>query len=221
MFIKIPDQTEIKKTSFKQLLDGKFCRELAGRHLFYRIFKRLTDMVLSAFALILFSPVWLIIIALIKIDSKGPAIFSHIRVGKGGKIFRLYKFRTMSRDVKAEEFAPNTLKDKRITRMGRFLRRTSLDEVPQFWNILRGEMSLIGPRPEMQFIVNTYDEMQKKRLLIKPGLTGLWQVLGRKDLPLHENAEYDFFYILHQSPLLDLQIFLKTITVIISGKGAY
>ena len=101
------------------------------------------------------------------------------------------------------------------------VRRTSLDELPQLLNVLRGEMSLVGPRPEMPFIVSQYNDWQRIRLSIKPGLTGLWQILGRKDLYLHENLEYDFFYIKNQSLLLDLIILLKTIPAVLKGKGAY
>jgi lipopolysaccharide/colanic/teichoic acid biosynthesis glycosyltransferase len=221
MFIKIPNQQEIKKISFEQLQDFGFCKKLNESKSFYRFAKRIIDVLISVAALVLFSPFWLLLIVLVKIDSKGAAVFGHIRVGKNGKSFRLYKFRTMHEGVSNAEFAPTNLRDKRITRMGKFLRRTSLDEVPQFWNVIKGEMSFIGPRPEMQFLVAKYDPMQKRRLLVKPGITGLWQVAGRKDLPLHENAEYDYFYILHQSFFLDLQILLKTISVVISGKGAY
>jgi lipopolysaccharide/colanic/teichoic acid biosynthesis glycosyltransferase len=221
MHRKIPDQKEIKNISFQELQDEKFRKSLAARNRIYLIVKRIVDVLISIASLIIFFPVWLIIIVLIRLDSRGSAIFSHERVGKNGKIFRLYKFRTMRLGVNAAEYAPTTLNDPRITRIGKFLRRTSLDEVPQFLNIIKGDMALIGPRPEMQFIVKKYDEMQKCRLLVLPGLTGLWQILGRKDLPLHENAEYDYYYILHQSLALDLIISLKTVSVIISGKGAY
>jgi lipopolysaccharide/colanic/teichoic acid biosynthesis glycosyltransferase len=221
MCLKIPNREDLKKMSFAELKDAEFYGNLASRKPFYRFIKRIVDIVISLVALIAFAPLWLLIILLIRMNSKGPAIFSHNRVGKNGKIFRLYKFRTMQQGVGAEEFAPTTLDDPRITGVGRFLRRISLDEVPQFWNVMKGEMSFIGPRPEMQFLVAKYDSMQKKRLLVKPGMTGLWQILGRKDIPLHENAEYDYYYILHQSLFLDLQILLKTFSVVVSGKGAY
>ncbi len=221
MKMRIPKQEDLKKLSFAELMDEELCKKLTRRKPVYRFIKRILDVAISLSALVLFSPLWLAIIILIKIDSCGPAVFSHIRVGENGKIFRLYKFRTMYQGVGSQEFAPTNLGDKRITGMGRFLRRTSLDEVPQFWNVLMGEMSFIGPRPEMQFLVEKYDSMQKKRLLARPGMTGLWQVLGRKDLPLHENAEYDYYYILNRSLFLDLQILLKTVRVVVSGKGAY
>lgn len=221
MFPHLPAPAEVKKLSFHKLEDENWCRNPDSRMPVYRFVKRLMDLVVSALALLIFAPFWILLILLVRLDSKGPAIFSHMRVGKKGKLFRLYKFRTMHAGAGKQEFAPTSFKDPRITRMGRFMRRTSLDELPQIWNILKGEMSLVGPRPEMEFIVNKYTAMQKNRLLVTPGLTGLWQVLGRKDLPLHENAEYDYYYILHRSFLLDLHILLKTIIVVISGKGAY
>ena len=221
MFPHIPAPAEVKKLSFHKLEDENWCKNPGSRMPVYSFVKRLMDIVLSALALVLFAPFWILLILFIRLDSKGPAIFSHMRAGKNGKLFRLYKFRTMSRGVAAHEFAPTTLKDPRITRMGRFMRRTSLDEMPQLWNIMKGEMSLVGPRPEMEFIVKKYRGMQSRRLLVKPGLTGLWQVLGRKDLPLHENAEYDYYYILHRSLWLDLWILLKTVGAVLYGKGAY
>jgi exopolysaccharide biosynthesis polyprenyl glycosylphosphotransferase len=166
-------------------------------------------------------PFWILICAAIRFTSKGSALFRQERVGKDGKIFRIFKFRTMYRDVPNYQEAPRVRNDPRITKIGRLLRRTSLDELPQLLNVLKGEMSLVGPRPEMPFIVSQYNEWQRIRLSIKPGLTGLWQILGRKDLYLHENLEYDFFYIKNQSILLDLIILLKTIPAVVKGKGAY
>ncbi len=187
----------------------------------YRIIKRILDIILSLAVFVVFIPLWLLIIVAIKLESKGAAIFSQKRVGKNGKKFVMYKFRTMYKEVNPNDYAPSKKDDERITKVGRFLRKTSLDELPQFWNVLKGEMSMVGPRPEMPFIVKTYTEWQKRRLDVKPGITGLWQILGRKDLPLHENIEYDFYYIKNQSLLLDLVILIKTVTAVISGKGAY
>lgn len=187
----------------------------------YQIIKRLLDVGLSGFALLLFSPLILGIAVLIRWESKGPALFKQKRVGERGALFTLYKFRTMHRDTNPHEHAPKDAKDSRVTRIGGWLRRTSLDEIPQFWNVLKGDMSLVGPRPEMPFIVAGYKEWQRRRLDVKPGITGLWQILGRKNLPLHENIEYDFYYIKNQSLLLDLVILLKTVGVVLRGKGAY
>jgi len=166
-------------------------------------------------------PLWIIIWGVIRMTSRGPAIFRQERVGKDGELFNIYKFRTMFQHVNNYEEAPRARNDPRVTRIGRILRRTSLDELPQLLNVLRGEMSLVGPRPEMPFIVAQYNEWQRIRLTIKPGLTGLWQILGRKDLYLHENLEYDFFYIKNQSLVLDLIILLKTIPAVLKGKGAF
>jgi exopolysaccharide biosynthesis polyprenyl glycosylphosphotransferase len=189
--------------------------------IFYHVFKRCADMGFSIVILILFSPFWLLIVLAIRLESPGKALFSQDRVGKNGKVFTIYKFRTMRHEVNPNDFAPTDKKDTRITRIGRFLRKTSLDEFPQFWNVIKGNMSVVGPRPEMPFIVETYKEWQRRRLDAKPGITGLWQILGRKDLPLHENIEYDFYYIKNQSLLLDLVILIKTVAAVFRGKGAY
>lgn len=190
-------------------------------NIFYRLVKRILDILLSLIGLIIALPFWLLIVVLIRLDSKGSAHFVHSRIGKNGSKFKLYKFRTMKKSVGSYETAPLKAGDKRITRIGKFLRKTSLDELPQLLNVLKGEMSLVGPRPEMPFIVEKYSKWQRKRLEVKPGLTGLWQILGRKDLPLHENIEYDFYYIQNQSLLLDFVILLKTVWVVIKGKGAF
>lgn len=187
----------------------------------YRLVKRVIDVIVSLFGLIVLSPLWLFIVIAIRIDSQGKALLKQKRVGKKGKIFMMYKFRTMKKDADLYAKAPRKNDDNRVTAVGSFLRKTSLDELPQLINIVKGDMSLVGPRPEMPFIVKGYSKWQRKRLEVKPGLTGLWQILGRKDLPLHENIEYDFYYIQNQSLLLDLVIIFKTIGAVITGKGAY
>ncbi len=187
----------------------------------YDIAKRIFDLVLATAGLIITLPLWVIIAIAIKLDSPGPVLFKQERVGKNGKIFIMYKFRTMYKDTPKFSYAPSDKNDPRITRVGRFLRTTSLDELPQLINVIKGEMSLVGPRPEMPFIVEQYEDWQRKRLEVLPGITGLWQILGRKDLPLHENLEYDFYYIKNRSFWLDLSILLKTIPILIKRKGAY
>lgn len=179
------------------------------------------DILLSLVGIIVLSPFMLVIGIIIRLDSKGKALFTQERIGKDGKKFLMFKFRTMRRDTDEQEFAPRSPRDERVTKVGKFLRRTSLDELPQLFNILIGQMAIVGPRPEMSFIVKNYTKLQRARLLIKPGLTGLWQLAGRKDLPLHENVEFDLYYIERQSLLLDLIIFLKTFRVVLNGKGAY
>jgi exopolysaccharide biosynthesis polyprenyl glycosylphosphotransferase len=190
-------------------------------NILFRATKRLMDIVLSALGLIIFAPLWILIVAGIKLDSPGKALIKQKRVGKDGGIFEMYKFRTMKNDTGLYEKAPFSPDDPRITKFGKFLRKTSLDELPQLINVLKGEMSLVGPRPEMPFIVENYSNWQRKRLEVKPGLTGLWQILGRKDLPLHENIEYDFYYIKNQSLILDMVILVKTVWTVIRGKGAF
>jgi len=188
----------------------------------HRFAKRAMDitiaLALSPFA----GSILLVIASYLKLRWKEPVLFKHQRVGKDGKLFMMYKLRTMDPGVDLYAQAPTDPNDPRISgRLGRFLRRTSLDELPQLWNVLKGEMSLVGPRPEMPFVVERYEQWQKRRLVVKPGITGLWQIMGRKDLPLYANLEYDFYYIQNQSILFDLIILLKTLPVVLFGKGAY
>lgn len=218
---RLPEIEELKKISFEDLLLENYRNGILKNNLLFHNVKRFLEVIFSIIIIILLSPIWLLLVILIRINSKGKAIFMHKRVGKDGREFNLYKFRTMYEGVKDQEFAPTSPNDPRITKMGRFLRKTSLDEVPQFWNIIKGDMSLVGPRPEMPFIVKDYSDLERTRLLLRPGLTGLWQIKGRKDLPLHENIEFDLYYIINQSFLLDLIILIKTIMVVLKGKGAY
>jgi lipopolysaccharide/colanic/teichoic acid biosynthesis glycosyltransferase len=124
-------------------------------------------------------------------------------------------------DVDPYEVAPRERNDLRITPFGRWLRATSLDELPQLLDVLAGHMSLVGPRPEMPFIVDTYDDWQRRRLAVKPGITGLWQILGRKDLPMHQNLQYDFYYIRNRSIAHDLSIMIRTVGAVLSRRGAF
>ncbi|HNY28131.1 MAG TPA: sugar transferase [Candidatus Sumerlaeota bacterium] len=183
--------------------------------------KRGVDLILAGLGLLFLGPLAVLFALLVRLDSPGPALFRHERVGLDGRPFSLLKFRTMFLDSDPYAEAPADQNDSRITRFGRFLRRTSLDELPQLLNILKGEMSLVGPRPEMPFIVATYKPWQAGRLRVKPGLTGLWQVAGRKTLPLHDNLEYDFFYVCNPSLALDLEILLRTLPAVLRGKGAF
>lgn len=178
--------------------------------------KLVMDYALGTIFLLLSLPFWLILGLLIRLESAGPVLVREERIGRKGKPFQLYKFRTLYRTVLPQE-QPRGWKDPRVTRFGRLLRRTSLDEWPQLLNILRGEMSLVGPRPELAEIVANYKEWQKLRLQVKPGITGLWQIMGRKDLFVHQNLEYDFYYIKNRSLLLDLSILLRTIPAMLFG----
>jgi lipopolysaccharide/colanic/teichoic acid biosynthesis glycosyltransferase len=153
--------------------------------------------------------------------SPGPAFITQERAGRNGTSFRMHKFRTMWSDVDRYAVAPTDVSDPRITDYGRWLRGTSIDELPQLINVIKGEMSLVGPRPEMPFIVENYDDWQRRRLSVKPGITGLWQILGRKDLPMHTNLQYDFYYIRNRSLTLDASILLRTIGAVLSRRGAF
>ncbi len=182
--------------------------------------KRIFDFLFALFWLIVLSPAFLLIALLIKIDSSGPVVFRQMRVGLNGKLFEILKFRTMSIDSPAYAETPRMQNDPRITRVGAFLRATGLDELPQLLNVIKGEMSIVGPRPEMPFIVEKYSELEKKRLKAKPGITGLWQVYARSEnLPIHHHIEYDLYYIENFSLLLDLIIILDTIPTAVLKTG--
>jgi len=187
---------------------------------FDRVLKRAFDLVLATAALVFLSPVTLLSAIAIKLDSPGPILYGPWRVGENGRLFRMWKFRTMIQDADQERLF-KAKDDPRRTRVGAVLRRWSVDELPNLLNVLAGEMSLVGPRPEQPWIVERYEPWQRKRLAVPPGITGWWQVNGRSDLPLHENVEYDIYYIQNYSPLLDLFILWKTIPVVLRGKGAY
>lgn len=196
-------------------------------------FKRLLDLLVAAVLLVVISPLWLLIVLWIRLDSKGPAIFTQTRVGLWGKPYTIYKFRTMTTNADAlmksklekvtnlENFVFQEKNDPRITRSGKFLRKTSLDELPQLLNILLGNMSLVGPRPEVPDIVKHYTPEQRLRLNVLPGVTGLAQVNGRSELTLGETLAYDVEYVRRWSFWLDLSILWKTFFVVFSGKGAY
>ncbi|HLX61556.1 MAG TPA: sugar transferase [Planctomycetota bacterium] len=173
------------------------------------ITKRVFDVV---FSLLVFTtlPVWPLIALLIKATSNGPVFFKQKRIGQAGKAFTMYKFRTMFAEAPQYATTPQTPADARITPVGRWLRRLSIDELPQFWNVLRGDMSVVGPRPEMPQIVERYTAMQRERLAVKPGITGVWQISADRRNPIHENIDYDLYYIEKQSFFLDLMIILTT-----------
>jgi exopolysaccharide biosynthesis polyprenyl glycosylphosphotransferase len=180
------------------------------RRFAYEWTKRIVDFGGAAILLVVGFPLLLLLAILIKLDSKGPALFRQERVGLDGRRFRMFKFRTMYTSASAYSYSPRESNDHRITRLGRFLRRTSLDELPQLLNVLVGNMSLVGPRPEMPFIVATYNEHHSQRLHVKPGITGLWQLSGDRNYLIHENIEYDLYYIQHRNLFMDLAILLHT-----------
>ncbi|MGQ9666721.1 MAG: sugar transferase [Anaerolineae bacterium] len=196
------------------------------------VLKRVLDIVISAVLLVLTAPLMAGIALAVRLDSPGPVLFRQPRVGQDGRIFTMYKFRTMVPDaeaclqelMRARGWEKPPLKipdDPRVTRAGRLLRRLSLDELPQLWNVLRGDMSMVGPRPEEPRIVQTYNAWQRKRLLVKPGLTGPMQVNGRADLPMDDRVRLEIDYIQHYSLWEDLKIMAKTLPAIFSGKGSY
>lgn len=191
----------------------EFSRKVT-RSRYIRYGKPFLDFILGLLMLLIFSPLLIIISIAIKLDSPGPVIFKQPRIGKGGREFQIYKFRTMYKDVPKQGRSPVSSDDPRITRVGRFLRRTSLDELPQLFNIIKGEMSLVGPRPEQKLIVERcYTPYEMQRFLVKPGITGPWQLSGDRTRPIHENLHYDFEYIQNASLWTDLSLILATVKV--------
>ncbi|MCK5130827.1 MAG: sugar transferase [Candidatus Sabulitectum sp.] len=188
---------------------------------FNNLTKRIMDLFMSSVLIVILAPLMTIIWVILALRGKGSPIFKQTRVGRYGREFTLYKFRTMKPEADEYEVAPVAGDDPRVTGLGRLLRKTSLDELPQLFNVLRGHMSMVGPRPEMDFIVRDYNAWQRRRLDVKPGITGLWQIMGRKDLPLHENLEYDFYYMRNQSVMLDMAILARTVVTVLKGRGAY
>jgi lipopolysaccharide/colanic/teichoic acid biosynthesis glycosyltransferase len=199
----------------------------------YAFFKRLMDMTISLFALIFFIPLFILIGIGIKLeDPRGKVLFRQQRVGKDGKIFYMYKFRSMvanAEKLKQELLAQNEVSgamfkmknDPRVTKIGRFLRKTSIDELPQLWNVFIGEMSLVGPRPPLQSEVDEYTPYDKLRLTVTPGCTGLWQVSGRSTIGFREMVELDLKYIQNRSIANDILILVKTVRVLLGSKDAF
>ncbi|MGI9036323.1 MAG: sugar transferase [Pyrinomonadaceae bacterium] len=240
LFNVLPQKTEVEQIGVLPMV-RLFREPLSDAQ---RFLKRTFDIVISALALIIFSPVWLIVSILIKSDSRGSVLFKQERVGMDGRIFLCYKFRTMQADAdekvhreayrkniegaRAEANAGDDEKpvfgkvknDRRVTNIGKILRRASLDELPQFLNVLRGEMSVVGARPPIPYEVEEYDLKHRRRLDMKPGITGLWQVSGRNRLTFEEMVKIDLYYIENWSPWLDLKIILLTIPAIFRGDGA-
>jgi len=182
--------------------------------------KRSCDVVGSVVLLAVLFPLFILIAILIRLDSPGPVFFRHFRVGKGGREFLLWKFRSMKVNVPKYAVSPQSATDDRLTRIGRLIRRLSIDEIPQLINVLKGEMSLVGPRPEMPFIVKSYRSTEHVRFAIRPGITGLWQISPARAFPIHENLQYDVHYIHNQNLALDCAIILRTISAVIHGIGA-
>lgn len=197
----------------------------------YRFTKRAIDIVGSLVGLFLFFCAFPILVAFIKLDSPGPVFFVQTRVGQFGQRFKFVKLRTMKVGAHLKQWELDNLNetggltfkvsnDPRITRVGRFLRRTSLDEMPQFWNVLQGQMSLVGPRPPLLREVSHYNDIQKVRMTVPQGMTGLWQVGGRSKVKFEDMVDLDLYYALHASLSLDLKILFATVPTVLFGRGA-
>jgi len=214
--------------------------EMTKRDSFYDAIKRMSDIVISLFIILITLPVKIIIICAIKLDSPGPVIFKQTRTGQNrrlgyrvngqnperrnghnlkGKPIEIYKFRTMRADTNAYAVSPENKNDPRITRVGRIIRPLCLDELPQLFNVIKGDLSLVGPRPEMSFIVKNYEALEVQRLLVKPGITGIWQLKGSRHEPIHKNLDFDLEYIRKRSIIFDLKILMKTLGFIFSSKN--
>ncbi len=239
LFNFLPRKTEIDQIGALPMI-RLFREPLSGAS---RLLKRAFDISIAFLALMILLPLWLLIALLIKLDSRGPVIYKQERVGMDGRIFLFYKFRTMRADADDRQHreyqrtfiagreeanvgdderpAYKLRTDARVTRLGRLLRRLSLDEIPQLLNVLRGDMSVVGPRPPIPYEVENYELWHRKRLDMKPGMTGLWQVSGRNRLPFEEMVRLDLFYIENWSLLLDLKIILRTLPVMLRGDDAY
>jgi exopolysaccharide biosynthesis polyprenyl glycosylphosphotransferase len=177
----------------------------------YIAIKRCMDVLFSASLILVTSPMWIVAAVMVKLTSRGPIFFRHQRSGQFGKPFVMLKFRSMYVDAPKYGRSPETATDNRVTRAGRFLRKTSLDELPQLLNVLKGDMSLVGPRPEMPYITDRYSPLERRRLSVPQGLTGLWQLSGDRRFSIHEAIEYDFYYIENRGVFLDLAILLHTL----------
>jgi lipopolysaccharide/colanic/teichoic acid biosynthesis glycosyltransferase len=205
----------------------------AGAYASAGIGKRLIDVAGATLSMIVLAPLFLLIAVLIKLESDGPVLFPQIRIGKWGRPFTIYKFRSMCADAerrKNDLLGQNEMHggvifkikcDPRVTRIGKIIRRGSLDELPQLWNVLKGDMSLVGPRPPVPSEVSHYSLGQRRRLDVKPGITCIWQVSGRSQLPFQRQVELDLAYIESQTMWGDFKLLLKTVPAVLLGRGAY
>ena len=197
------------------------------------LFKTVVDVTCASLGILVLSPVFLVCAAVIRLESPGPVIFKQKRIGRDGRPFNFYKFRSMYIDaeqrrqelLKANESKDGVIfkmqKDPRVTRFGRFIRKYSIDELPQLFNVVVGDMSLVGPRPPLPSEVAEYTLEDRKRLTVKPGITCIWQVSGRSDIPFRQQVALDKEYIMSRSLWRDLWILLKTVPAVLTGKGAY
>lgn len=216
----------------RNTVEERVRRQIAPKVINYRKRKRLLDIFGSLFLIIVLSPQMLIIAALIKLSSPGPVLYKSKRVGRMGRVFDFFKFRSMyiDADARLKELLPENEKDgpifklrndPRMTRIGRFLRRTSMDELPQLFNVFKGDMSLVGPRPPLPHEVEKYDEYAMERLSVRPGMTCYWQIMGRSNLSFEEWMRLDHKYLEEMSVVTDLLILIKTPIAVLKGDGAY
>lgn len=216
-------------------MEGKqlgFEKESSMEFSLYEAIKRLIDVVCSFMGVLVLSPLFIIIAIIIKTTSKGPVFFSQKRVGKNGKEFNMYKFRSMvvnAEELKEKLEAQNEMSgpmfkikdDPRVTKVGKFIRKTSIDELPQLWNVLKGDMSLVGPRPSLPKEVAQFDKWMNKRLEVKPGLTCYWQVSGRNNIDFEDWMKLDIKYVDERSTWIDIKLIFKTIGVLFGDKNAH
>jgi exopolysaccharide biosynthesis polyprenyl glycosylphosphotransferase len=200
-------------------MDGLFIAttELNQPSRLYLAVKRLIDIACSAILIFLSAPIWALLAIAIRCESEGPIFFKQTRVGQNGKLFEILKFRSMKVDAPKYARSPHQQTDERITRVGRFLRKTSLDEVPQLINVLKGDMTLVGPRPEMPFITEEYGPWEASRLTVAQGITGLWQLSADRQFAIHQSIEYDLYYIQNRTVLMDIAILLHTLVYAAKG----
>ena len=229
MNIEYANENIIKDVAKIKEIQVTNCEEKTQR---YIKIKKVIDCILSAIALIVLSPIYLIIAIAVKIDSPGPVFFLHTRIGKDGKIIKIYKYRTMVTNAEEliKQFTPEQMKeykenfklenDPRITKVGKFLRKTSLDELPQLMNILKEDLALIGPRPVVKSELEKYGENTEKFLSVTPGLTGNWAASGRSNTTYEERMEMELWYVDNISFITDVKIFFKTIIAVIKKEGA-
>jgi len=223
---------ENKKIVAQEIIIKEMIKKTKKEKKIYNFSKRVFDIFFSFIGMILLAPFFAIIAIVIKIDSKGPVFFTHKRIGEKGKEIGIYKFRTMVENAEdlIKSFTPEQQEefnrcykledDPRITKVGKFLRNTSLDELPQIFNILKGELSIIGPRPIVQDELKKYEENQEKFLSVRPGLTGYWAANGRSDTSYEERMKMELYYVDNMSFKLDVKIFFKTILAVLKKEGA-
>jgi len=232
MEVQVKQEVMVEESNFQVIEGTGRERYIVKQKMAYKVVKRIMDVVCSVLALIVLLPVFLITALAIWIEDGGPVIYSQDRNGINGKVFRMYKFRSMCREAEMlhkELLLQNEVdgpvfkikKDPRVTKVGRFIRRTSVDELPQLINILKGEMSVVGPRPLVTYETEKCNAYEKRRMAVKPGLTCYWQCNGRSELSFDEWIKMDLKYIEEASIWVDIKIILRTVRMVINGKGAY